>query len=295
MGLDNWIWGTVGYSGFNGIVGGNRHKFGMGVFRFKPDGSEMEFVRSSNNNTWGLGLSEEGIVFGSTANRNASWYMAVPNRFYEQVQGWSAARMETIADSQGIFPITRKVRQVDQHGLYTAGAGHALYTARAFPKEYWNRMSFVTEPTGHLVGWFRLDAAGAEMPPQQALAQAVAAALREEVNIKDKWIREAATCAAARNHEDFIPLLLASGPSSSAELTGLTRIVAAITRVKHPTRPFPPRSPRSRMCRRLRSGLFWMGSSPAGPRPRITRPMIKSALCSKGSCNRETRTLKRGL
>ncbi len=161
-GLDNWIWGTVGYSGFDGSVGGRKHKFGMGVFRFKPDGSEMEFVRSSNNNTWGLGLSEEGVVFGSTANRNASWYMAVPNRFYEQVHGWSAARMETIADSQAIFPITKKVRQVDQHGLYTAGAGHALYTARAFPREYWNRIAFVTEPTAHLVGWFRLDSVGAD-------------------------------------------------------------------------------------------------------------------------------------
>ncbi len=161
-GLDNWIWGAVGYSGFDGVVGGKRHKFGMGVFRFKPDGSVLEFVRSSNNNTWGLGFSEEGIVFGSTANRNASWHMAVPNRFYEQVRGWSAARMETIADSQAIHPITKKVRQVDQHGLYTAGAGHALYTARAFPKEYWNRVSFVCEPTGHLVGWFRLDGVGAD-------------------------------------------------------------------------------------------------------------------------------------
>jgi hypothetical protein len=66
--------------------------------------------------------------------------------------------METIADSQAIYPITEKVRQVDQHGMYTAGAGHALYTARAFPKEFWNKVAFVTEPTGHLVGWFRIEA-----------------------------------------------------------------------------------------------------------------------------------------
>ena len=161
-GLDNWIYGTVGYSGFDGTVGGKHLKFGMGVYRFKADGSALEFLRSSNNNTWGLGLSEEGIVFGSTANRNASWYMPIANRFYEGVSGWSAARMETIADSQAIYPITEKVRQVDQHGMYTAGAGHALYTARAFPKEYWNRIAFVPEPTGHLVGWFRLEASGAD-------------------------------------------------------------------------------------------------------------------------------------
>ena len=161
-GLDGWIWGTVGYSGFDGEVGGRRLKFGMGVFRFKPDGSALEFIRSSNNNTWGLGFSEEGIVFGSTANNNASWHMAIPNRYYEAVRGWSAARMETIADSQKFYPITPRVRQVDVHGRYTAGAGHALYTARSFPRGYWNQVAFVTEPTGHLIGRFRLEGRGAD-------------------------------------------------------------------------------------------------------------------------------------
>ena len=37
-------------------------------------------------------------------------------------------------------------------GGYTAAAGHQLYTARAFPKRYWNRIAFITEPTAHLVG-----------------------------------------------------------------------------------------------------------------------------------------------
>jgi len=160
-GPDNWIWGTVGYSGFDGVVGGKPLKFGMGVFRFKPDGSELEFIRSTDNNTWGLGIREDGQVFGSTANRNASWHMPIPNRFYESVGGGSASRLETIADSQAIHPITEKVRQVDQHGMYTAGAGHAIYTARAFPSNFWNRIAFVTEPTGHLIGQFALEPAGA--------------------------------------------------------------------------------------------------------------------------------------
>jgi hypothetical protein len=161
-GPDNWIWGVLGYSGFDGEVGGKKVRFGMGVFRFRPDGSALEFLRSSNNNTWGLGISEEGILFGSTANNNASWYMAIPNRYYEAVSGWGPSRMETIADSQAFYPITDKVRQVDAHGRYTAGAGHALYTARSFPKEFWNRVAFVAEPTGHLIGQFRLDPKGAD-------------------------------------------------------------------------------------------------------------------------------------
>ena len=160
-GHDNWIWGVVGYSGFDGEVGGRRHRFGMGVYRFKPDGSVMEFVRSSNNNTWGLGLSEDGQVFGSTANGNAAWYMSIPNRYHEAVSGWSADRMETIADNQLYHPIAKNVRQVDWHGKYTAGAGSALYTARSFPQEYWNQVSFVCEPTGHLIGQFRIGADGA--------------------------------------------------------------------------------------------------------------------------------------
>ena len=161
-GFDNWIWGTVGYSGFDGKVGGRDLRFGQGIFRFKPDGTALEFIRSSNNNTWGLGFSEEGIVFGSTANGNASMYLAVPNRYYETVNGWSAARLETIADSQSFYPITSNVRQVDWHDRYTAGAGSALYTARSFPKEFWNRVQFVAEPTGHLLGKFHLIAHGSD-------------------------------------------------------------------------------------------------------------------------------------
>ena len=52
--------------------------------------TELEFIRSTNNNTWGLGISEEGLVFGSTANHNPSVYMPIANRYYEQVRGWLA-------------------------------------------------------------------------------------------------------------------------------------------------------------------------------------------------------------
>ena len=38
-GLDNWIYAIIGYSGFSGSVGGERHNFRQGFFRFKPDGT----------------------------------------------------------------------------------------------------------------------------------------------------------------------------------------------------------------------------------------------------------------
>jgi len=142
-GFDGWIWGVVGYSGFDGTVGGKRIRFGQGIYRFKPDGSALEFVRSSNNNTWGLGLTEDNIIMGSTANGNASMYMPIANRYYEAVNGWSATVLGTIADSQRFYPITEKVRQVDYFGRYTAGAGSALYTARyrdPYPALYFSRV-----------------------------------------------------------------------------------------------------------------------------------------------------------
>jgi putative membrane-bound dehydrogenase-like protein len=155
-GFDNWIYGIVGYSGFSGVVGGQKHRFIQGFYRFKPDGSQLEFLRSTTNNSWGVGFSEEGLLFGSTANGCPSVYMPIPNRYYESVRGWSSRALQSIATSNKFYPITDKVRQVDYHGGFTAGAGHALYTARTYPKEYWNRTAFVCEPTGHLAATFEL-------------------------------------------------------------------------------------------------------------------------------------------
>lgn len=174
-GLDNWFWGMQGYAGFDGTVGGERHRFGQGFYRFQLTGpprdargkpaaaaARMEFLRSTNNNTWGIGFDEQGLAFGSTANRNPSVYLPIPNRYYERVRGWSASQLGTIADTHLFKPITEKIRQVDHHGGYTAAAGHALYTARAYPAAYWNRTAFVCGPTGHLVGTFLLKRDGSD-------------------------------------------------------------------------------------------------------------------------------------
>lgn len=162
-GLDNWIWGMQGYNKTTIRIGDKSTSFAQGFHRFRPDGSALEFMRSTNNNTWGLGISEEGIVFGSTANGNPSVYMPIANRYYERVRGWTPQlTLKTIADSNRFRPITDKVRQVDHHGGYTAAAGHALYTARAYPQPYWNRTAFVCEPTGHLISTFVLSADGAD-------------------------------------------------------------------------------------------------------------------------------------
>lgn len=162
-GLDNWIWGMQGYNKSTIKIGTIAKSFAQGFHRFRPDGSKIEFIRSTNNNTWGFGVSEEGIVFGSTANGHPSIYMPIPNRYYERVRGWTPQLvLERISDTYKFAPITKNVRQVDHHGGYTSGAGHALYTARAYPQQYWNRTAFVCGPTGHLVGTFVLSRDGAD-------------------------------------------------------------------------------------------------------------------------------------
>jgi len=167
-GHDNWIYGIVGYAGFKGRIGGEQQDFRQGFYRFKPDGSKFEFLRNTNNNSWGVSLSEEGILFGSTANGNPSVYMPIPNRYYEAVRGWSSRQLAGIAGNARMEPITNQVRQVDFHGHFTAAAGHALYTARTYPKQYWNRTAFVNEPTGHLVATFVIEAQGSDFRSRNA-------------------------------------------------------------------------------------------------------------------------------
>jgi len=167
-GLDNWIYGMVGYSGFVGTVGDEKQSFRTGFYRMKSDGSKIEFLRNTNNNSWGVGLSEEGILFGSTANGNPSVHLPIPNRYYEKVRGWSSSVLEGIAGSAPIHPITKQIRQVDHHDKFTAAAGHALYTARNYPSDYWNKTAFVTEPTGHIVATFPITPEGASFTSRNA-------------------------------------------------------------------------------------------------------------------------------
>jgi len=167
-GPDNFVWGVVGYSGFDGEMNGKRTKFLQGVYRYRPDGSQFEYVTGSTNNTWGLGFNETFDVFGSTANNDPSFYVAIPNRFFEAVpeltsgvRTISGPGYQSAAQFYTAHFLTPYIRQVDVWGGYTAAAGHQLYTARSFPKKYWNRFAFISEPTAHLVGQGIMESQGA--------------------------------------------------------------------------------------------------------------------------------------
>jgi len=168
-GPDNYVYGVVGYSGFDGEMNGKKMQFTQGPYRFKPDGTGFEYLTTSTNNTWGLGFNETGDVFGSTANGDPSWYLGIPNRYFDGVQGLpgpagrggAGAGYQSLAQFTAIHYTTPYIRQVDNMGYYTAGAGHMFYTARQFPKEYWNRIAFVNEPTVHVTGQVAIESQGA--------------------------------------------------------------------------------------------------------------------------------------
>jgi putative membrane-bound dehydrogenase-like protein len=170
-GFDNWLYGAVGYSNFRGTVGGKELQFGQGVFRFKADGSALEFLYQFNNNTWGFGQNAFGDVFGSTANNNPTFYGYLPATILNPTQpgsgrgfrdgggsgGGTNSQIRRISSARAMapgmrmHPNTPNVRMVDQFGGYTAGSGHAFMVSDALPARLQNK-ALVTEPTAKLIG-----------------------------------------------------------------------------------------------------------------------------------------------
>ena len=165
-GFDNWIYATIGYAGFEGTVGGKSHKFSTGFFRFKSDGSDMEFLQNTTNNTWGLGFTSDFDILGSTANGNPSWYFTFAKGYYDYA-GLPQPRTPNKDGNPKFFPASMDIRQVDQMDRYTAAAGHAFYTSDRFPKNYRDRIAFVCGPTGKLVGQFEVTPSGAGFTSKQ--------------------------------------------------------------------------------------------------------------------------------
>lgn len=163
-GIDNMLWGSVGYSGFEKQIGGKLINFTRGVYRFGKDGKYFEPIGQFDNNTWGLGFNEQFEIFGSTANNNHACYIGIPLKHYDYLHkrpDWAV----NAGFIQGHYEITppdtiTPLQQVDVRGGYTAAAGANFYTARNYPAAYQNQM-YVNEPTGHVVHLARIEKDGA--------------------------------------------------------------------------------------------------------------------------------------
>ena len=151
-GFNNKLWGVVG-SGFNGTTrDGKTMNFRTGVYNLNPDGTGVDFLANTSNNTWGLGLTEDNNVFISTANNNHSAFYSMPSRLMQRnLPGASVQAVQKIDGHYDSHTMTPNMRQVDVVGGFTSAAGHHFYTARSFPKDYWNRVAFVCEPTVRVV------------------------------------------------------------------------------------------------------------------------------------------------
>ena len=247
-GFDNQVWGSVGYNGFRGTVGGEtweRGQFGAGYFRFPSDGSALDYVARTSNNTWGFAFSEDGYMFGSTANSQPNAFVHIPGRYYRNI-GVPNPVLPRIHDRNDIYPV-RDVLQVDQFGRYTAGAAHEIYTARVFPAEYWNRMAFVVEPTGHLVGMFEMIPNGSGFTAKNrwnfmASRDAWAAPVQVKVGPDGAvWVSDFYTLVAQHNPtpENLTADCCETGAGAAYETPNRDRTHSRIYRIAYGSAPAP--------------------------------------------------------
>lgn len=157
-GFDNWIYGCVGYSGIEGYVGGKQQQFAMGTYRFKPDGSALEFLHQFTNNAWGHSTNDAGDQFGGTANGAPIFFAGIPATAYaEGSRGMTAKKINTVDTAHTITP---NFRQVDVFGGYTAAAGSNFIDSNALPKRF-QGMAMVCEPTMKIVALMDVQPDGA--------------------------------------------------------------------------------------------------------------------------------------
>ncbi|MDB6154232.1 MAG: rane-bound dehydrogenase protein [Chthoniobacteraceae bacterium] len=157
-GLDNWLYGCVGYSGFKGVVGGKMRDFAMGTYRFKADGSTLEFLHQFSNNSWAQSINAAGDQFGGTANNAPIFYGGIPAGVTPAGMRLMMAKRINIEDKA--HAITPNFRQVDVMGGYTAAAGSAFIYSSNLPARFQGK-AMVCEPTMKLISLIDVQPDGA--------------------------------------------------------------------------------------------------------------------------------------
>ena len=157
-GYDNWLHGAVGYSGFAGEVGGQKKNFAMGIYRFKAQGTQLEFLHQFSNNTWAQSANAAGDAFGGTANNAPIFFGGIPATAWSSGSRGMSAKPINLVDKA--HTITPNFRQVDVMGGYTAAAGaNFIYSAQLPPRL--QGMAMVCEPTMKLISLMDVQSDGA--------------------------------------------------------------------------------------------------------------------------------------
>ena len=157
-GLDNWLYGAVGYSGFRGKVGGQDLDFRMGSYRFRRDGSALEFLHQFSNNTWAQSFNDAGDQFGGTANNAPIFYGGIPATIVPKgMKAMTASKINVVGEAHAVTP---NFRQVDVMGGYTAAAGSWFVSSSNMPARVKGN-ALVCEPTMKLVALMDVQKKGA--------------------------------------------------------------------------------------------------------------------------------------
>ena len=136
----------------------------------------MEFLRSTNNNSWGVGFSEEWTscflarpptAAPASTCRSCEPILRVGPRHAAPSK---SCRTWPTRNLPSLFPITENVRQVDWHGGFTGrGRLGRLYTGAHLPEVLLEQdLAFVAEPTSHLVPTFTLHPDGTDFHSHNA-------------------------------------------------------------------------------------------------------------------------------
>ena len=158
-GCDNWLYGCVGYSGFERMVNGKKQEFGMGTYRFKAGGSAVEFLHQFTNNAWAQSANAAGDQFGGTANGAPIFFGGIPKTVVpEGVRVMTAKKINVVNEAHAITP---NFRQVDFMGGYTAAANSNFIYSNNLPARLQGK-AMVCEPTMKMVALMdmRPDGAG---------------------------------------------------------------------------------------------------------------------------------------
>jgi putative membrane-bound dehydrogenase-like protein len=158
-GYDNWLYGCVGYSGFERMTDGKKQQFAMGTYRFKPDGSAIEFLHQFTNNSWAQSANSAGDQFGGTANGAPIFFGGIPRTAVpDGMNAMTAKKINVVPEAHAITP---NFRQVDVFGGYTAAAGSSFIYSNNLPG-WMQGKAMVCEPTMKIVALMdvRPDGAG---------------------------------------------------------------------------------------------------------------------------------------
>lgn len=116
----------------------------QGSYRFKADGSALQFQHQFTNNTWAQSNNAAGDDFGGTANGAPIFFGGIPlNVTAKGVRVMSAKKINLVDQAHTITP---NFRQVDVMGGYTAAAGSNFIYSAQLPARLQVRRWSVSRP-----------------------------------------------------------------------------------------------------------------------------------------------------